>query len=181
MERQMKYTSVYPSGPFETTRQAAWAFLCLNQATAPEALVQWFQSECKRLEHISMARQAKKTGGVGNNDKAEWTGFANIDLSAEDKHAIKGGVLDGDSILAIIADMLATGHKLALSYDPQKDTVTGSVTGVYKNCKNAGLTLTSFARSITDVLAVIAYKHEVVAKGDWTKFISRRSDPDELG
>lgn len=156
-------------------------FLCLNEDSAPEALVQWFQSECNRLENISMARQAKKTGNGGDNGKADWTGFANIDLSAEDKAAIRGGVLDGDSVLEIIADMLGTGHKLSLSYDPQKDTVTGAVTGAYKNCKNAGLTCTSFARTITDVLTVIAYKHEVVAKGDWTKFVSRRADPDELG
>lgn len=181
MARQMNYPRRYPSGEFESERQAAWVFMCLNEDTAPEAIVQWFNSECNRLEHISMARQAAKTKGQGNHDKAEWAGFANIDLSAEDKAAIRGGILDGDSILEIIADMLGTGHKLTLSYDPQRDTVTGAVTGVYKNCKNAGLTFTSFARSVTDVLAVIAYKHDVVAKGDWTKFVNKRSASDELG
>lgn len=181
MARQMTYPRHYPSGEFESERQAAWVFMCLNEDTATEAIVQWFNSECNRLEYINMARHAAKNKGQGDNGKAEWTGFANIDLSADDKAAIRGGLLDGDSVLEIISDMLGTGHKLTLSYDPQRDTVTGAVTGVYKNCQNAGLTCTSFARSVTDVLTVIAYKHEVVAKGNWSKFVSKRGPADELG
>jgi len=127
------------------------------------------------------AKEAKKSGKKLTSDKATWTGFANIDLTAEDKEAIKGGVLDGDSVLDICGNMLGTGHKIALSYDPEKDTITAAATGVYTYCKNAGLTLTCFARTITDVLTVLAYKHDVVAKEDWTSFVRGKRQADDIG
>lgn len=128
-----------------------------------------------------MARAAAKNKENPKIAKADWIGYANIDLSPDDKFAIKGGILDGESVLDIIGDMLGTGHKVALSYDPQKDTVTAAATGVYTHCKNAGLTLTCFARSLTDVLTVLAYKHDAVAKGDWAPFVRGQRQVDDIG
>lgn len=181
MARQMIYPRHYPVDDFASERERAWAFLCLNQRTATEAIVQWFNSECERVGFSRMARTDKSGKRSVTSDKAEWTGFANVDLSPDDKHAIAGGVLDGDAVLDIIADMLATGHKLTVTYDAQRDTVQGSVTGVYKSCKNAGLTMTSFARDLSSLLTVIAYKQDVVTKGDWSKFVQRRRDTEDFG
>ena len=181
MARKMIYPKHYPVGDFSSERAKAWAFLCLNEDTATEAIVQWFNSECERVGFSRMAKTNKAGVRAVTNDKAEWTGFANVDLSADDKAAIAGGVLDGDAVLDIIADMLATGHKLTINYDAQRDTVQGSVTGVYKSCKNAGLTMTSFARDVTGLLTVIAYKQDVVTKGDWSKFVQRKRDIEDFG
>lgn len=128
-----------------------------------------------------MASKAKNQTTNDRMRKADWIGYANIDLSAEDKQAVKGGILDGESVLDIIGDMLGTGHKVALSYDPEKDTISIAATGIYAHCKNAGLTLTCFARNITDALTVLAYKHDVVSKGDWTKFVRAKQERDDLG
>lgn len=128
-----------------------------------------------------MARNQARRGNRDRIQKADWTGYANIDLSAEDKQAIQAGVLDGESVLEIISEMLGTGHKVTLSYDPEKDTVTAAATGVYRHCQNAGLTLTSFARDLTAVLTVVAYKHQQIAKGDWKPFTSAKRDQSDIG
>jgi len=181
MSRPMQYPKHYPSHPATNTRRAAWDFLLLNQGTAAEACVLWFSNELERVVTIRMARAAAKKDQVKSLERADWTGYANIDLSAEDKQAIKGGVLDGESVLDIVGDMLGTGHKVALTYDREKDTVSAAATGVYTYCENAGLTLTCFARNITDVLTVLAYKHEVIAKGKWGAFARAKRDVDDLG
>lgn len=181
MARQMVYPKYYPQGDFGTTRKQAWDFLRLNQDTATEAIVVWFNSECKRVGYNAMAKNAKAQGKATASDKADWVGFANVDLTPDDKKAIAGGVLDGDAVLDIIADMLATGHKLTINFDAQRDTVQGSVTGVYKSCKNAGLTMTSFARDVTGLLTVIAYKQDVVTRGDWSKFVQHKRDVEDFG
>jgi len=181
MGRQLPYP-VFPSaGSYAPTVPEAWVFLFHNEKRAPELAAAWLNNEFNRLEIKAMAKRANKQGTTVSREKADWTGFANIDLSAEDKAAIRGGVLDGESVLDICADILGSGHKIALSYDREKDTTTVAATGVYRDCVNAGLTLTCFARSLTDAITVLAYKHEVVAKGDWRPFVRAARPIDDIG
>lgn len=181
MGRQYAYPNVYPSDASMNGAQAAWVFLCSNYGRAPELVIAWFENECDRLERWTMAKRGNKNGDKQPTYKADWKGFANIDLSAEDKAAIKGGIFDGEAVLDILSEIVGTGHKITVSYDRDKDTVSASVTGIYSHCKNAGLTFTSFARTLPDVLTVVAYKHEVVAKGNWSPFISRGREVDDIG
>lgn len=181
MGRQAKYPMFYPTAAGQSSDQMAWDFLLGNQDLAPEACLVWFENETERVGTIRMARKNAGRNNQGGLVRADWIGYANIPLSDDDKAAIRGGVLDGQTILLIIGNMLGDGHKLSLSYDPDKGTVAAAVTGVFKICQNAGLTMTSYARSVTDVLAVVAYKHEVVAKGEWTKFVQRKLEDSDIG
>jgi len=181
MARQSVYPAIYPSNPALNTREACWEFLCLNQHNAREVLVHFMNNEFNRLENIAMARNAKKNTPPGITEKASWSGFANIDLEEKDKAAIAGGILDGDAVLEIMGDMLSEGHKIALSYDPERDTVSCAVTGAYSRCQNAGLTMTSFARDITTALLVMAYKHDVIAKGNWQPFVRTAKPKEDFG
>jgi len=181
MARQSVYPAIYPTNPVLNTRQACWEFLCLNQHNAKEALTLFMNNEINRLESIAMARKATKNTTPDGLRKAAWTGFANIQLSEKDKEAIRGGILDGDTVLAIFAAMLADGHKVTLSYDPERDTVNLAVTGQYEFCENAGLTMTSFSRDITSAMEVAAYKHEIIAKGNWAKFVQTARPKEDFG
>lgn len=181
MARQSVYPAIYPSNPALNTREACWEFLCLNQHNAREALVLFMNNEFNRLENVAMAKSSRKTVPGKVNEKATWTGFANIELQQKDKDAIAGGILDGDAVLEIMGDMLAEGHKIALSYDPERDTVSCAATGHYERCRNAGLTMTSFARDITTALLVMAYKHEVIAKGVWAGYVKTAKPKEDFG
>ena len=181
MARQSVYPAHYPSTPGLNTRQACWEFLCLNQYNAREALVLFINNEFERLENIKMAKSSRKTVPGKTTEKAAWEGFANINLEQKDKDAIAGGILDGDAVLEIMGDMLSEGHKIALSYDPERDTVSCAATGAYSRCKNAGLTMNSFARDITTALLVMAYKHDVVAKGNWQPFVRTAKPQEDFG
>jgi len=181
MARQMIYPYYYPTSLHMNVRALAWDFLLGNESKATEACVLWLENEFERCENILMARHAGKSKQTDRIERADWVGYANIDLSAEDKLSVKGGVLDGESVLDIISEMLGTGHKISFTHDPEKDTVTAAATGVYKHCKNAGLTLTCFARSLSDVLTVMAYKHDVIAKGDWSSFTRPQRNVDDIG
>lgn len=178
MARQAVYPAIYPSNPALNTRQACWEFLRLNEYNAREALVLFMNNEFNRLESVAVARSSRKNVPGKLTEKATWTGFANIELEQKDKDAIAGGILDGDAVLEIMGDMLGEGHKIALSYDPERDTVSCAATGAYERCRNAGLTMTSFAKDITTALLVMAYKHDVIAKGNWQPFV-RTSRPKE--
>lgn len=181
MARQAIYPGHYPSNPALNTRQACWEFLCLNQHNAKEALTLFMNNEFNRLESIKMARSSRKPVTEKLTQKANWTGFANIDLEQKDKDAIEGGILDGEAVLEILGDMLGEGHKIALSYDPERDTVSCAATGHYERCRNAGLTMTSFARDITTALLVLAYKHDVIAKGVWAGYVKTAKPKEDFG
>lgn len=181
MARQNKYPDYYPTDPSLTPRQASWDFVFGNQHKAPEMVIVYLEAEFTRLENIIMARATAKKKTNVQNAKATWTGFANIDLSAKDKDAIRGGLLDGDRVLEIFHDMLAMGHKVSLNYDPDRDTVSCAVTGAYERCPNAGLTMTSFGADIVTAMMVAAYKHEIVAKGNWSSFVSRKPESEDFG
>lgn len=178
MGAQMKYFVYYPNDGGRTGNAIAWDFLVHNQVKAAEATRLWFTSEVERLEMANKKRINQAQPMTNKNDEASWGGFANIELTPDDKQAILGGILDGESTLDIISEMVGTGHKITLSYDADRDTINVSATGKYKYCRNAGLTLTAFGRSLGDTLTVLAYKHDVIAKGDWAK-VSKKSYRDE--
>lgn len=181
MGRQMRYPDFYPTVQGSSDRWSAWAFLLGNQVKAPEACALWLENEFERVSKTAMVRKLKEKGIKGSFQRADWKGFANIDLTEKDKDAVRGGILDGETVLGIFADILGTGHKVTISYDPDRDTTSLAITGAYTHCPNAGLTFTSFARDISSVMTVAAYKHEVIAKGDWSKFVSKIRQEDDLG
>jgi len=181
MAYQLKYPKYYPEQRGRKPAAVAWDFLSGNQDHAPEACVSWLTNEFERVGHVRMAKHAQNKTSKPKIERADWKGYANIDLSTEDKEAIRGGVLDGESVLDIIADILGEGHKIALTYDREKDTVTVAATGVYTYCRNAGYTLTCFGRTLTQVLTVLAYKHDVVAKRDWSRFVNTVRQVDDIG
>ncbi len=181
MGRQTKYPDYYPTDGTLSRSAAAWDFLLGNQGKATEACILWLHNEFGRVGSIRMAGNAARSKNKGKIQKAEWKGYANIDLSEGDKQAIRGGILDGESVLDIIGDMLGTGHKIAITYDSEKDTVSAAATGVYAHCQNAGYTLTCFGRSLTSVLEVLAYKHEIISKGNWSQWVTGKREYDDIG
>lgn len=181
MARQIVYPDYYPEHAARSSHASAWDFLLGNQTKATEACILWLLNEFNRTENVNMAKNAAKRDSGKTTERADWKGYANIDLSPDDKQAVKGGILDGESVLDILAEIIGTGHKISLTHDREKDTITCAVTGVYSNCRNAGYTLTSFARTLGDALTVTAYKHEIVAKGDWSKFVRGTRQTDDIG
>lgn len=102
-----------------------------------------------------------------------WGGFINIRLSDADKDAFHQwfSTLDDDPLTGIFS-LVLEGYKFSLSYAADGEYWTTSLTG-----EGLGLTgiverccLTARAPQVDQAIALLLYKHVVIAKGSWASF-----------
>lgn len=112
---------------------------------------------------------AKKIAEFKGKDKAkaEFKGFANVELTIDQKAEMKEWIRDLDAVHVEIDEMSASGYKLTF----QKSEATGAYQATAfcmdKNSVNAGFILSAFAPHWLDALACLAYKHAIVCEGVW--------------
>lgn len=129
------------------------------------------------LDYIwELMNMAKKPSAGVNNDRVDWIGFADVSLSDDDRAFLREEKVDFDTVLEGLQEVIATGHKVAFSKKPDKPSYVCSFTGATQTCKNAGVTLSSFAPDVLAALRVNLYKHFRLAKGDYTTLRSRTSE-----
>lgn len=99
--------------------------------------------------------------------RAEFRGFANVELSLEEKSEGKAWIQDNEAVTVEIDEMMASGYKVTV--------VKSEATGGYQatafcsddKSPNAGYILSAFAPSWYDALCMLTYKHAIVCEGVW--------------
>lgn len=141
--------------------------------TAPEHVLEWRRGSYlwvyvkgveywshylfNELELISMAR--KKNGSQQQNRLDSYT-FVRCELTAADKEAAKTWIDKNAKIMpSKVADLLASHHKVSLSYSPDNDCFIASATGK-EDSNNPFKTLTSRHKDWSMALFSLLYKHE---------------------
>lgn len=115
------------------------------------------------------ARHDKKVDAAGKRASEDgWKGFVNVDLTADQKTAVKALALDASAVWAVIFDLVDGGYKLTITYDRANGAYVVSMTAKAAQDVNAGLTLTARGGSVQGACASFVYKHSVVLEGDWT-------------
>lgn len=154
------------------------AFLFHQEKHCLRGTIEYVNYELGRLYQMANRSSGKQGKAASKSIGGDWQGFANVPLDEADRGVLRSGSYDFVAGLEDIRSLLASGHKVSLSLNPDSGSVTASATGVRNDCPNKGYTLTAFANDVTDALTVLAYKHQVKAKGTWAKFAAPKNDDD---
>jgi predicted TIM-barrel fold metal-dependent hydrolase len=129
-------------------------------------------------ETLVMAKNVKQANKK-ELKKAEFAGFANVELNAEEKAEMRQWILETEIVQVELDEMLASLYKLSV----QKSEALGSyqATAFCTDAKspNAGLILSAYAPHWWDAMACLAYKHAVKCEGIWGK--DADNEPDAWG
>lgn len=101
--------------------------------------------------------------------KAEWKGFANVDLSENDKKAIKDkSMLSGDQLLAFMQTAAEDGYSVSVQWSDRDGCFMGSLMGKFECAINAGYMLTARHTDLNTCMSILRFKHEEIAgSGPW--------------
>lgn len=129
-----------------------------------------------------MARKDK--GQRPNADNVNWGGFLDIRLTEDQKAAFHLWHRErGEDIWTEFAEIVATGLKFGLSYDAAGDFYTATFTGFGEQV--IGLRdrycMTARAPQWPTALALLVYKHLVIAEGDWGNYRPTTGRMDNFG
>lgn len=121
-----------------------------------------------RLAELSflMAKKVAATKGK-EKKKAEFKGFANVELNAEEKAEMREWIRDPEKVSVELDEMAASGYKCTF----MRSEVTGGYQAtafcIDNESPNAGYILSAFAPHWYDALCCLAYKHAVKCEGVW--------------
>jgi len=137
-----------------------------------------FQFQLTMLTEITweMAKKIAESKGKTPKKKAEFKGFANVELTVEQKSEMKEWIARNDDVMVELDEMAASGYKMGY--------VRSEATGGYQatafcqdgESPNAGYILSAFAPHWFDALACVAYKHAIVCEGVWPMKDDQRGD-----
>jgi len=123
-----------------------------------------------------MAKKIAEAKGKTPKKKAEFKGFANVELTMEQKTEMKEWIARNDDVMVELDEMAASGYKMGY----QKSEATGGYQATAfcqdPESVNAGFILSAFAPHWYDALACLAYKHAVVCDGVWPEKDDGRGD-----
>lgn len=113
-----------------------------------------------------MARRTQRS--ANKNGFGEFQ-FVNVNLNKSDKPEVDNWLLENEADLPIYMDeIVASGHKLSLSWSDYSDCYTCSASGVDESSANYHKILTARAGSAFDALVLLLFKHHVrCSPGIW--------------
>jgi hypothetical protein len=99
--------------------------------------------------------------------KADFVGFANVELSVEQKAEMKEWIRDLEAVQVELDEMAASSYKMSFN----KSEATGGYQATAfcndADSPNAGMILSAFAPHWFDALSCLAYKHAIACEGIW--------------
>lgn len=110
-----------------------------------------------------MAKKEQKKDAV----RAEFIGFFNLELDAQQKTDCKEWLQNDEQIGIEIEQAIASGYKFTISKDGRTDGYQATIQQVIKGEPNAGYCMSAFAKHWYLALGVLMYKHAVVLKYVW--------------
>jgi len=102
---------------------------------------------------------------------ALWGGFINIRINEkqrEDFHDWEAA--NAAHVAGYFEDHLAEGMKISFAYDDENQAFIVTYTGRLVNQVGMRYAVSSRSATVTQAMALAAYKHEVLAEGDYIRF-----------
>lgn len=112
---------------------------------------------------------AKKIAAAKGKEvkKAEFKGFANIELSLEQKGEMREWIRNVDSVQVELDEMFASLYKITAMRSEATGGYQATAFCTDPSSPNAGYILSAFAPHWWDAMACLAFKHAVVCEGIW--------------
>lgn len=112
-------------------------------------------------------RRTKKEVKTWN--KAKWNGFVNVRMSNEEKQVVKKNLLTEEAGLEYLMNASTAGYKCSISYSIPEDVYTASLTGMYQEKPNAGVTMSMRHRDLIVALSALKWcDDEAGFNGEWS-------------
>lgn len=109
---------------------------------------------------------AKKTG----TQQVTWRGFKDVRLTDAQRDAYENWDIHDGDVYELLASAVSQGFKFTCSYNNSNDTYTATLTGQAGVPDAAkGYSLSAFAPTWYDAVRTLAFKHDAVLEGDWSR------------
>lgn len=110
-----------------------------------------------------MAKQTQKKS-------VQWRGFKDVRLSDAQRDAYEHWDAEDGDVYLLLASAVASGFKFTMSYNGSNDTYTATLTGQEAAPAAAqGYSLSAFAPDFYNACRTLAYKHDLILEGDWSR------------
>lgn len=131
-----------------------------DRALTLHALTNITETSFKMAKKIAESKGKTKT-------KAEFKGFANVELSVEEKAEMKQWIREQEKVGIELDEMAASGYKMTFFKSEATGGYQATAFCMDSSSVNAGFILSAFAPHWWDALAALAYKHAVKCEGVW--------------
>ena len=117
-------------------------------------------------DYLSGDKMAKQT----QKKSVQWRGFKDVRLSDAQRDAYEHWDAEDGDVYLLLASAVASGFKFTMSYNGSNDTYTATLTGQDAAPAAAqGYSLSAFAPDFYNACRTLAYKHDLILEGDWSK------------
>lgn len=113
-----------------------------------------------------MAKKIDKSKGK-EKTRAEFEGFANVELTLEEKAEAKEWIRDAESVQVELDELLASGYKISVFKSETTGGYQATAFCADNRSPNAGYILSAFAPHWWDAITMLAYKHAIKCEGVW--------------
>lgn len=93
--------------------------------------------------------------------------FVDVPLSAEGRKAFLDWKWDHEMLICELQGLCDSGYRVGCSWSGESQSYTVSLTCRDSTSVNAGLCMTSFAKTLERAVALSLFKHAIVAEGNW--------------
>lgn len=99
--------------------------------------------------------------------KAEWKGFHNVNLTAEDEALFEAWQPDNAAGLNWVEALADEGYKVSFDFDAHNDGFKASLYCTQAKMEWAGYSLTAWAGDVQTAFNLLCFKHYVMCKQEW--------------
>jgi hypothetical protein len=102
--------------------------------------------------------------------KVEWKGYLRVNLTPEQEKHFDVWFPSQTIQLSDVGILANNGYKFSISWDSFHNGVSVSLYANDAKLSYAGWTLTAWASSVEEAIAMLFYKHYIVCEEDWEHF-----------
>lgn len=126
-------------------------------------------------EAFEMAKKIAEAKGK-KKEKAEFKGFANIELNSDEKSEMREWILRVEDVQVELDEILSSYYKMTVTRSDATGGYQASLFCTDTQSPNAGYILSAFAPSWFDAVACLAYKHAIKCEGVWDVDAAKAAD-----
>lgn len=109
------------------------------------------------------------------------TEWVSCELTEDEKNNLKSQEVSDAECVEALADIVAAGFKISISYDERSDCVGAYLTSPDKGPGGVTVCLSARAPLLSQALSVLFYKHYTKLGGDWGKAGKEGRKKDQWG
>lgn len=134
------------------------------------------QKAAEKLESDKNVHQVERPP-LWSHEDDQWLGFLNVRLDEDEHEAFNvWWGASADHIGEMTEDVIAEGAKLSVAYDSENESWVTTLTGRLCRGLNGRCAASARAGTMNEALALLMYKHYMMARKDWGSYLPKTSN-----